>query len=469
MREEILSVGIDIGTSTTQVIVSRLTLENQANAFSMPRIALTEKEILYKSAIHFTPLLSETRIDAQGVRDIVALEYAKANIKQGDIQTGAVIITGETARKDNAREVLHALSAFAGDFVVATVGANLESSLAAKGAGIDQLSKENRLRILHCDIGGGTANLALYDAGKLLETGCLDIGGRLIKIEPETQRILSITPKLHARFPQLALGQKVTPEIFAPVLEEMVETLLTAGGCADRQEALSYYTTAQTKPLAVHEVQWSISGGVADCLCVHLPPDPFRYGDIGILLGHTLQKAFVQRGIVPLPVQETIRATVAGAGTHSLSLSGSTIYHRAMQFPLKNIPVLRLEAGEALPETLAETLSKKIHWHADEDGLGQIALAFRGKHAPSYQEVQALARALVQGLDALLRAGHVPIIVLEEDLAKVLGQTLAQQMQGSLLCMDGVSVQNGDYIDIGQPLAGGQVLPVVVKTLAFEH
>ena len=167
MTETLKSVGIDIGTSTTQLVVSDLTLENRANPFSVPRIAITDKEIVYRSGIHFTPLLSDTVIDARGVRDIVAEEYRRAGLRRDQVQTGAVIITGETARKENAREVLAALSEFAGDFVVATAGPDLESILAARGAGADEYSKENHTQVLHYDIGGGTSNLALYNRGRL--------------------------------------------------------------------------------------------------------------------------------------------------------------------------------------------------------------------------------------------------------------------------------------------------------------
>ncbi len=133
MSETLLSVGIDIGTSTTQLILSRLTLANRANPFSVPRIAIEDREVLYRSGIHFTPLLSDTVIDAEGVRTIVAEEYRKSGFAPEQVDTGAVIITGETARKENAREVLSALSQFAGDFVVATAGPDLESILAARG------------------------------------------------------------------------------------------------------------------------------------------------------------------------------------------------------------------------------------------------------------------------------------------------------------------------------------------------
>ena len=144
MNEQLLSVGIDIGTSTTQLVLSRLTLENRANPFSVPRIAIADKEVVYRSTIHFTPLLDERTIDAQGVRDIVAREYSRSGYDNAAVQTGAVIITGETARKENARQVLESLSGFAGDFVVATAGPDLESILAARGAGADEYSREHR-------------------------------------------------------------------------------------------------------------------------------------------------------------------------------------------------------------------------------------------------------------------------------------------------------------------------------------
>ena len=133
MKEELLSVGIDIGT--TQLIFSKLIVENMASSFSVPRISIVDKEIIYKSEVYFTPLISNTEIDRDKIKELVELEYKKANICKSDIQTGAVIITGETARKENANDVLHSLSGFAGDFVVATAGPDLESIISGKGAG----------------------------------------------------------------------------------------------------------------------------------------------------------------------------------------------------------------------------------------------------------------------------------------------------------------------------------------------
>ena len=207
MKETILSVGIDIGTSTTQLIFSKLTIENEASSYVVPRINIVDKEVTYRSKIYFTPLLSQTEIDAEKVKKIIEAEYKAAGMKPEDLQTGAVIITGETARKHNANTVLASLSSMAGDFVVATAGPDLESVLSAKGAGADAFSEEHRQAVANIDIGGGTSNIALFQKGNLKGTSCLDIGGRLIKIE--NGRISYIFPKKPMAFTsQWAIGQR---------------------------------------------------------------------------------------------------------------------------------------------------------------------------------------------------------------------------------------------------------------------
>ena len=475
MHESLLSVGIDIGTSTTQLVISRLTLENRAGPFSVPRIAIGEKEVLYRSAIHFTPLLSETEIDAEGVRAIVAEEYRKSGFRQADISTGAVIITGETARKENARQVLAALSDFAGDFVVATAGPDLESILAARGAGIDEYSKEHHKKILHFDIGGGTSNLALYDSGTPVATGCLDVGGRLVKIERE--RVTYVSPaleRLGAAVPGVPIprvGDRAEESSLRPAVSALTGALEQAAGLAAADgllPALMTRDTSWTPPEGVDGV--SFSGGVADCIWSP-PEDAFAYGDIGVLLGRAIaaSPAFRRAGIVR--GAETIRATVVGAGSHSTQVSGSTIFYRNVEFPLKNLPVLRLtEDEERSGDALASALRDKAGWFADQGGMTQIALSLRGEPNPAYGRIRDLARGIQSGMEPLLERGMFPVIAVERDMAKVLGQTLWPMLgaEGALLCLDGVSAGSGDYLDIGAPVAGGAVLPVVVKTLAFQ-
>ena len=441
MSETLLSVGIDIGTSTTQLILSRLTLANRANPFSVPRIAIEDREVLYRSGIHFTPLLSDTVIDAEGVRTIVAEEYRKSGFAPEQVDTGAVIITGETARKENAREVLSALSQFAGDFVVATAGPDLESILAARGAGADEYSREHHTDVLHFDIGGGTSNLALYSHGELAATGCLDVGGRLIKLDREgTVTYVSPVLKRGAMWASPpTVGQKAAPEGLEPVIRSMVEALEQAAGLRPGRDRLDAFLTQGTRwePRAVPVV--SFSGGVADC--IYAPPGDWKaYGDIGVLLGRAIADSPAFQGAGRFRGEETIRATVVGAGSHSTELSGSTIYYRDIAFPLKNLPILKLTGEEERGDAAA------------------LAQCIRDK----------LARGIAGGLEPLRAQGIAPVVLVEADQAKVLGQAMAQRVEGPLLCLDSVGVDNGDYIDIGAPVAGGAVLPVVIKTLVFN-
>lgn len=168
MSETVISVGIDVGTSTTELVFSRLTIENVAGAFVVPRISIVDKTVIYRSRIYLTPLINPELIDVDALRTIVEDEYRAAGVKPSDVHTGAAIITGETARADNAEQVLQALSELAGDFVVAAAGPLLEAVLAARGVGIDSWSRDNPQVIANLDVGGGTTNIAAYRFGRLL-------------------------------------------------------------------------------------------------------------------------------------------------------------------------------------------------------------------------------------------------------------------------------------------------------------
>lgn len=167
MDTSMLSVGIDIGTSTTSMVVSRLNVQNTASCFSVPRVAITGADIVYRSSILPTPQADGDRIDADAVAAFLAEEYRRAGITPEQVQTGAVIITGESSRKENAALITQRMSSLAGEFVVATAGPDLESIIAAKGAGTAQYSEEHACRAANLDIGGGTTNIALFYSGQL--------------------------------------------------------------------------------------------------------------------------------------------------------------------------------------------------------------------------------------------------------------------------------------------------------------
>ena len=186
MSYRLTSVGIDIGTTTTQLVVSELILENRMPGARIPSVEITGKRLLYESGIYFTPVIDHKNVDAQAVKRIIEREYAKSGVKPEDVDTGAVIITGETAKKENADRIIHELSSFAGDFVVAIAGPELEAILAGKGSGASELSRKRQEVVANLDIGGGTTNIAIFENGNVIDTACLNIGGRLVEINPVT-------------------------------------------------------------------------------------------------------------------------------------------------------------------------------------------------------------------------------------------------------------------------------------------
>lgn len=443
MSETLLSVGIDLGTTTTQMILSHLQVENRAQAFAVPKMEISKREILYRSAIHFTPLLSADTLDAEGIRSIIAGEYAKAGIQQSQIQTGAVIITGETARKDNARQVLQALSDFAGKFVVATAGPALESVLAARGAGADKAAKREGRYVLHMDIGGGTSNLALFDPdGNLMETGCLNVGGRLMKFDPQGE-VIYISPVLSGMDTS---DPAAVAELLAAALEE-------AAGLRPATRLLRQFVTDRTVCLPKEPVLLSFSGGVADLINAE-ETDPYRYGDLGVLLGRAIRRSRLCSGPFLLGT-ETIRATVVGAGSYATELSGSTVYCANVSLPIQDLPVLPADGLEPA------ALRQKMAMYGDQP----VALSLKGERAPSFAQVCALA-------DRLTSAGSAQgplVVLLEEDMAKALGQCLQLRLgrDAPIICLDGIHAPEGSYLDLAEPVGNGTAFPVVVKTLAF--
>ena len=440
MSESLLSVGLDVGTTSTQLVVSRLTVENRASSFAVPDMDITERNVLYKSPVYFTPLLDERHVDGTGIREIVQAEYQKAGIRREDVDTGAIIITGETSRKENARAVLDALSDYAGDFVVATAGPDLESVLAAKGAGAVELSRTTGKPVLHMDIGGGTSNLALIEDGKITRTGCLNVGGRLIKFR-ENGEITYVSSVLSGIFSGKP-GEIATQAELRELAESLTQTLEMAAGLREPTQLMEKLLTEETgrkwNPPA-GEVIISFSGGVADCMAEELPWNQF--GDLGPILGQTIRKSSLCRGQYALG-RETIRATVIGAGSYSTQLSGSTVYSQNVRFPLKNLPVV--EKNSELYE-------------------GSVVLSVPGITSPTYAQVREIARELAQTQPPEL------YICLEADMAKALGQALAAQLppETRILCIDRIRVGEDSYLDIGQPVGGA--FPVVVKTLVLER
>ena len=460
---QLLSVGIDIGTTTTQVIFSRLELVNRAAVSQVPRYEFIKRDISWQSPVFFTPVDKQGGLREDELKALILAQYQAAGIAPESVDSGAIIITGESAKTRNARPAVMTLSQSLGDFVVASAGPHLESVIAGHGAGAQTLSEQRMCRVLNIDIGGGTSNYALFDAGKVSGTACLNVGGRLLETDGQGRVV-------HAHQP----GQQIVDEVFGAGTDARSLTVSQLGQVAQRMASLivevidGSLSPAQALmqtgllPTGAKPEVITLSGGVGECYR-NLPADPFCFSDIGPLLATALHEHPRLREMnVQFPAQ-TVRATVIGAGAHTLSLSGSTIWLEGVQLPLRNLPV-------AIPVDDADLVS------AWQQALIQLDL---DPQTDAYvlalpASLPVRYAALLTVIDALLAFiarypnPHPLLVVAEQDFGKALGMLLRPQLQQlPLAVIDEVIVRAGDYIDIGTPLFGGSVVPVTVKSLAF--
>lgn len=480
--QTITSVGIDIGTTTTQLVISRLTIENTASGTFVPRVEITEKEVIHRSRIYFTPLLDRELINAVAVSKIVEAEYSAAGLTPEKIDTGAVIITGETAKKENAKAIIDALAGFAGDFVVATAGANLESIFAGKGSGAAMYSAQKHQVVANIDVGGGTSNFATFYEGKAVDTACLNVGGHLIEFEQQGDRITYISDPakiaLLSTGQRLSVGERVALPQLRPIVKAMADSvvnLLQTSVPTGLTEKL-LMTSPLNLEVPIRKVM--ISGGVADYVYAQRGPGTMEevtaYGDFGPLLGWELKMSLEAAGFVLEKPKETVRATVIGTGTQSVNLSGSTIHLQETTLPLRNVMVVS-PFHPSIPDTaqgIAEAVKKELHRLELERSQGTLAaITLKGPRSMSFADIQSLAQGLLLGMQDYLTENNTLILVLEADCGKVLGQCLRALTKHplELICIDQLEVENCDYLDIGKPLMGGRVVPVVLKTLVFNR
>jgi len=457
--ERLLSVGLDVGTTTTQMVLSQLQVENCAGGFHIPDLQITHREVLQKSPVHFTPLIGENRVDGEGVRQLLEDFYRQAGVTPAQVDTGAVIITGETSRKENAAAVLQAVSALAGDFVAATAGPHLESVLAAKGAGACAYSQSTGKTVLHMDIGGGTANLALIREGTILRTGCMNVGGRLLKFS-KTGVVSYVSPVLR-KLTDLQPGDYPQPGQVEAIAQMLTQGLEMAAGLRQKTKLLETLWTEEAGPVwEIPEAPpvLSFSGGVADC--IGKEQAPYAFGDMGVVLGNAIYKSLLCAGEYILG-QETIRATVIGAGSHSAQLSGSTVFAWGAGLPVKNLPVAVFSAQEQESEVLPRILAEKCR--VLDSPADKTLLYFPGYVNPTYEKLRSLAARLAAAEPREL------LVCTRYDMAKALGQALRLQLPETtnILCIDGLKLEEGSFLDIGKPV--GSAFPVIIKTILLEN
>ncbi|BCZ47449.1 ethanolamine ammonia-lyase [Clostridium gelidum] len=428
---------------------------------------IEDKEIIYKSPIVFTPLLDEVTIDFIKIKDIVSEAIKLSKVEKSNISTGAVIITGETARKENASEVSKNLSEYLGDFIVATAGPKLESLLAGYGSGACDISKKLNRRIINLDIGGGTTNVSIFNCGECEQTFALDIGGRLIKFDYEG-KVSYISKRIEFLIEDMNIniksGKKVELKELEIICKKLAKSLLEV--CCLKQlceDTRRLFISEEFEPFKVDYI--SFSGGVGEYIGETYEniqaKDILKHDDIGHLLGACISKEFENYKEMLVSPKEKIRATVIGAGNHSLTISGSTIAFDKCILPLKNIPIIKLFDKEEKLNEIYLLGKKKLGMYEDTT----VAISLIGPKSPSYEETKVIANEIIK----LFEETNGPIIVvLENDFAKALGQVISLSLnkKREVICIDKISTRNGDYIDIGLPM--GNSIPVVIKTLIYN-
>lgn len=270
----------------------------------------------------------------------------------------------------------------------------------------------------------------------------------------------------------IELNQPATKEALQKVVDILVNTLENSVGLGNKNPFYDLLVTNHGLKLNYDISSLTFSGGVADCLEEVLSEDWFRYGDIGLLLGYGVRKSKLFSEKQVLPSEETIRATVVGAGSHTAEVSGSTISYTGEILPIKNLPILKISKADEQQESdeMALQITEKLNWHRLEEDTPQIVLAVEGKRNPSFADIQRYAAGIITGLNSLIKDKIPLIVIVKEDMAKALGHSMFAALPKGypFICLDSVVVENGDYIDIGKPVAGGAVLPVIVKTLVFN-
>lgn len=474
----LLSVGIDVGTTTTQLVFSRLTLTDTARPGQIPRIGITGKDIVYQSPITFTPLADRETIDVVGLTGLIKREYAAAGVASSQVETGAVIITGETAKKKNADEILRALGGMAGEFVVTVAGPHLESLIAGRGAGAAQYAQQHFCKVTNVDIGGGSANSAIFNAGALVAAAAMNYGGRIIELEQRTGQIRHMAEPAHHILSDCGLRLKLGD---VPALSELRRftnrmadlTVELIEGTASALARKLYLTPPA--PVSGQGTVLMVSGGIGHYFYNPVPiqsvAEATVHDDLGPLLAESLRQHPVIQTYTIVKPAETLRATVLGASSQTVTLSGSTIWAERTLLPLKNVPVVRPVLGTPgrSPQQISDAIAEAVRRWDIDPVTDDFAIALELDQPLDYTLLLQLAHGLAQFAQTLPAARPL-VAIIERDYAQALGQTVkAMAPARPLLVIDQVGLQEGDYIDVGTPLMDGRVVPLSVKTLVFYH
>jgi ethanolamine utilization protein EutA len=436
------------------------------------------RDTLYQSPIALTPYQSDTLIDTAALGAIIEEAYEASGLHPDEVDTGAVILTGEALRRENAQAIAAVLAEQGGEFVCATAGHHMECMLAVFGSGAARRSYDGASRILNIDIGGGTSKLGLVQKGELQATAAVHVGGRLLVVD-DSGRITRLDPAgrahaLRAGF-DWQVGSMTQPQQLTQLAESMADALLRIVRAqyieSDVQELLL------TDPLPDLEQLDGVmfSGGVGEYVYGREPRD---FGDLGKRLGEAI-RARLDAGALPwklLEAGECIRATVLGASEYSVQLSGNTTFisEPGVLLPRKNLQVvpMPLALDEHIdPAEVQRALTGSFKRHDLTEGAQDNAVSLRWNGAPTYERLAALAQGLLDALPQTLQSGRPLYFIVDGDIALTLGHLMKEdpRVAGEVLVIDGITLWGFDFVDLGRIRMPSMTVPVTIKSLVFSE
>jgi len=472
----LISMGLDVGSSGTQVIFTKLEMRGPGEHRALRRQAKS-RATLYMSPVALTPLRDDDSIDEEKLWAIISRAFAAAGLTPDDIETGVVILTGAAAARANAQAIAQRVAEEVGELVCAAAGDHMEAMLAAHGSGAVAASGQGAgRRILNIDIGGATTKFAVADNGRVTATAALQVGGRLMAVDLANRIVrLDAAGARHALQGGVdwRLGETARPEDMSRVAQVMARALV--GALVARPmpaEIASLFVTEPPGDLGAIDAVM-VSGGVAEYVYGRETRD---FGDLGWRLGRAF-RTLLDEGALPWPLAppgECIRATALGASEHSVQISGQTIHisDHAVLLPRRNLQVARpdLVFGETVE---AGVVAMAIRQHRAAFGLDDpalaFALAFRWRGAPDYGRLRAFAEGIMTGMADRIASGGPLYLMLEGDVAQSLGAILQEDLglQSDLLVIDGIVLRDFDFVDLGRVRLPSNNVPVTIKSLLF--
>ncbi|MBI4297763.1 MAG: ethanolamine ammonia-lyase reactivating factor EutA [Chloroflexi bacterium] len=468
---QLTSVGVDIGSSTSHLVFSRLELERENN-----RYVTVNRTIVHESGILLTPYIDDTKIDENVLGRFIDEQYKVAKLRRAEIDTGALILTGVALLRHNARAIGDLFSQEAGRFVAVSAGDNLEATMAAYGSGAVAFSAEGQRTVMNVDIGGGTTKIALCSQGKVMDVMALDVGARLVAWDgnriitnlEEAGRLIGEAVGLN-----LSRGRRIEireQRAMAAYMADALFEVINLASLSPRVQKL-----LRTSPLAhVSQVDAvTFSGGVSEFIYGR---EANQFGDLGHLLAEEI-KARVGRIEVPMLESKTgIRATVIGASQYTVQVSGSTIFLSPLDIvPIRNIPVVApdfsLDGDDIDPVMVQEAIKHTLNRFDLLNSNSPVALALHWEGSATYDRIHTFCAGIVTGMETILGHGHPLVLIYDEDVGGLLGIHLKEEMRlpNPVVSIDGVELREFDYVDIGDFIATSGAVPIVIKSLVFPR